>query len=91
MATAPLLFKHFIASPLLPCGPADGLLKKYTGNDTVSVAPARNDALTSLLHAFSHFTYVKSDRQLLLCDLQGNASYLTMPVYLHLTNIRSLQ
>lgn len=60
--------RHFIATPLLPCGPSDPPIDKYTGNG--SVGPANND-LTKAIHAFVHFTLTASQNSLLLCDLQG--------------------
>ncbi len=62
-------FKYFIASLLLPCGPADGAVIKYTGND--NVGPLPKDPMTALLHAYTHFTYIYTNHQLLICDLQG--------------------
>ncbi|KAJ7574105.1 hypothetical protein C8J56DRAFT_902733 [Mycena floridula] len=47
-------FRYFIATPLLPCGPADAGVKKYTGNDDVGAPPT--DHLTAVLHAFMHYT-----------------------------------
>ncbi|KAJ7590373.1 kinase-like domain-containing protein [Mycena floridula] len=66
-----LKYIHFIASPLLPCGPADGNVMNYTGNDNVGPALTAQDHLTRVLHAFTHFTYVASEGQVFICDLQG--------------------
>ncbi|KAJ7595750.1 hypothetical protein C8J56DRAFT_756960, partial [Mycena floridula] len=60
-----LKYVHFIANLLLPCGPADG-------NDNVGPAPTTQDHLTTVLHAFTHFTYVASEGQVLICNLQGS-------------------
>lgn len=65
-------FKYFIASLLLPCGPADGAVIKYTGND--NVGPLSKDPMMALLYAYTHFTYIYTDHQLLICDLQGKLS-----------------
>lgn len=63
--------KTFIATPLLPCGPANGPIIKYTGNDNVGAPPAANDTLTALLHAYTHFTFVYTKGHMVICDLQG--------------------
>ncbi|KAF8805628.1 hypothetical protein BYT27DRAFT_7258067 [Phlegmacium glaucopus] len=58
----------FIATPLLPCGELDGKIKKFTGNDEFGDA---DDHLTKAIHAFSHFTAVYTQKNIILCDLQG--------------------
>ncbi|KAF5372080.1 hypothetical protein D9758_005094 [Tetrapyrgos nigripes] len=62
-------FEHFLATPLLPCGPADPPVQKYTGYDNVGASPS--DRTTALMHAFMHYSYKLSKGGLLLCDLQG--------------------
>ncbi|KIK59295.1 hypothetical protein GYMLUDRAFT_1004687 [Collybiopsis luxurians FD-317 M1] len=62
-------YKEFLATPLLPCSEADPQIAKYTGNDDVGEAP--KDRLTSLMHAYMHYTYVMTKKTLLICDLQG--------------------
>ncbi|KAF8952860.1 hypothetical protein BDZ97DRAFT_1909005 [Flammula alnicola] len=59
---------RFIATPLLPCGELDGKIQKFTGNDEFGDA---NDHLTKAIHAFSHFTAVYTQKNIVLCDLQG--------------------
>jgi len=68
---------YFIATPLLPCGAADPLVEKYTGNGTLG--PATDD-MSKAIHAFVHWSLVVSDNTLLFCDLQGG---LWHRVYLH--------
>lgn len=58
----------FIATRLLPCGKLDGKIKKFTGNDEFGDA---DDHLTRAVHAFSHFTAVYTQQNIILCDLQG--------------------
>lgn len=60
--------KHFLATRLLPCGKADGKLKKFTGNGEIGDA---TDDLTKAIHAFAHFSLIYSHGHLLFCDLQG--------------------
>ena len=59
----------FIATPLLPCGELDGTIKKFTGNDEFGDT---HDHLTKAIHAFSHFTAVYTQKNIILCDLQGD-------------------
>ncbi|KAJ7891731.1 hypothetical protein B0H13DRAFT_2276905 [Mycena leptocephala] len=59
----------FLATRLLPCGPAHKPIQKFTGND--DCGPAPTDDLTMALHAFSHFTAVYTNNDAILCDLQG--------------------
>ncbi|KAF8694630.1 hypothetical protein AX14_001999 [Amanita brunnescens Koide BX004] len=59
---------HFIATLLLPCGPADSQVQKFTGND--EVGPATDD-ITKAIHAFAHFSLIYSYEHLVFCDLQG--------------------
>ncbi|KAF8808517.1 hypothetical protein BYT27DRAFT_7222879 [Phlegmacium glaucopus] len=54
----------FIATPLLPCGELDGKIKKFTGNDEFGEA---DDHLTKAIHAFSHFTAVYTQQNIILC------------------------
>ncbi|KAF8812039.1 hypothetical protein BYT27DRAFT_7208000 [Phlegmacium glaucopus] len=63
-----LPYRHFLATPLLPCGEADPKIKKFTGNDQVGPA---EDNLTQAIHAFAHFSVIYSQKNLLFCDLQG--------------------
>lgn len=65
----------FIATPLLPCGPVDAKLKKFTGNDTTGVP---EDSMTKAVHAFAHFLALYSHRQLVFCDLQGIDHYFSV-------------
>ena len=64
----PLPYRHFLATPLLPCGEADPKIKKFTGNDQIGTA---EDHMTQAIHAFAHFSTIYSQKNLLLCDLQG--------------------
>ncbi len=59
---------NFIATPLLPCGPADGAVQKFTGND--EPGPAGDD-MTKAVHAFAHFVMLYSHEHVVFCDLQG--------------------
>ncbi|KAF8066734.1 kinase-like domain-containing protein [Lyophyllum atratum] len=61
-------FFDFIATPLLPCGPVDAKVKKFTGNEHFGEA---SDDMTQAVHAFVHFSAVYSDNSILFCDLQG--------------------
>ncbi|KAF8800443.1 hypothetical protein BYT27DRAFT_7117444 [Phlegmacium glaucopus] len=60
--------KYFLATPLLPCGPHDAKVQKFTGNGTIGTA---DDHLTKAIHAFAHFSLVYSSNDVLICDLQG--------------------
>ncbi|KIK53701.1 hypothetical protein GYMLUDRAFT_138572, partial [Collybiopsis luxurians FD-317 M1] len=62
-------FREFLVTPLLPCDEADPPPVKYTGNLGVGEAP--RDRVIFLMHAYAHYTYVASQKTLLLCDLQG--------------------
>jgi len=64
----PLPHKYFLATPLLPCGPHDAKVQKFTGNGTIGTA---DDHLTKAIHAFAHFSLVYSSHDVLICDLQG--------------------
>jgi hypothetical protein len=66
-----LLYWDFIATRLLPCGPIDGTIEKFTGNDNVGPSPGLKEHLTITLHAFTHYVTVFSRGNFLLCDLQG--------------------
>ena len=66
-----LPYWDFIATRLLPCGPIDGSIEKFTGNDNVGPSPGLKEHLTTTLHAFTHYVAVFSRENLLLCDLQG--------------------
>jgi len=72
-ASAPcgLPYWDFIATRLLPCGPIDGPIEKFTGNDDVGPGPGPKEHLTVALHAFTHYVAVWSRGNFLLCDLQG--------------------
>ncbi|TDL13748.1 hypothetical protein BD410DRAFT_846650 [Rickenella mellea] len=61
-------YSHFLATCLLPCGPIDTPIRKFTGN--VNLGEAR-DELSKVIHAFAHFSLVYTRGFLLLCDLQG--------------------
>ncbi|KAH9921376.1 hypothetical protein B0H21DRAFT_843644 [Amylocystis lapponica] len=61
-------FRHFIATPLLPCGPHDAPVRKFTGNETLN--PPK-DNLEEAVHAFSHFVWLWSRNDIFMCDLQG--------------------
>ncbi|PPQ94491.1 hypothetical protein CVT25_013803 [Psilocybe cyanescens] len=64
----PLPYLHFLATPLLPCGPVDAPVKKFTGNGSIGNA---DDHITRAIHAFAHFSVLYSQENLLFCDLQG--------------------
>ena len=63
-----LPYHHFLATPLLPCGEADPKIKKFMGNDEIGKA---SDNLSQAIHAFTHFSVIYSQWNLLFCDLQG--------------------
>lgn len=65
---ASLPYSSFIATPLLPCGEADGGIEKFTGND--EIGPVDN-IMTMAIHAFAHFTMVFTKEYMVFCDLQG--------------------
>jgi Alpha-kinase family len=67
--------EYFIATPLLPCSAVDGLVKKFTGNDSIGDA---NDHLTKAVHAFAHFSVIYSHSNILFCDLQGQLHIFVM-------------
>ncbi|EDR02755.1 uncharacterized protein LACBIDRAFT_332022 [Laccaria bicolor S238N-H82] len=64
----PLPYLNFLATPLLPCGPVDAPVKKFTGNGSIGDA---DDHITRAIHAFAHFSVLYSQENLLFCDLQG--------------------
>lgn len=66
-----LPYFDFIATRLLPCGPVDGVIEKFTGSDDAGNPPGPGEDLTTALHAFTHYVIVFSCGNLLLCDLQG--------------------
>jgi hypothetical protein len=70
-ADGSLPYADFLATKLLPCRPADGDIKKFTGNEDNGPAPEASDELTMAIHAFAHFSSIYSKGHLLLCDLQG--------------------
>lgn len=72
-----LPFTDFIATQLLPCGPIDQPVQKFTGNDDCGPAPREGDSLTAAIHAFTHYVAVFSRGNLVLCDLQGLQSTLS--------------
>jgi len=74
----------FIATRLLPCGPVDAPIEKFTGNDDAGPPPGPKEELTVALHAFTHYTATFSRGHLLLCDLQG-----VLPL-VHLAPVSSL-
>lgn len=63
-------FRHFIVTPLLPCGKVDAKVHKFTGHDDFGDA---SDNLTKAIHAFVHFTLwvVYSDNYILFCSLKS--------------------
>ena len=63
--------KYFLATRLLPCGPHDLKVQKFTGNGTIGTA---EDHLTKAVHAFVHFSLVYSGSDVLICDLQGDCN-----------------
>jgi Alpha-kinase family len=74
-----LMYRHFLATPLLPRGEADPEILKFTGNDEIRDAGNR---LTQAIHAFAHFSVVYPDRNLLFCDLQDEVSFLLQTIQL---------
>lgn len=68
----PLPHKYFLATRLLPCGPHDPKIQKFTGNGTIGPA---EDHLTKAIHAFVHFSLIYSGNDVLICDLQGDYNY----------------
>ncbi|KAJ7694287.1 hypothetical protein B0H16DRAFT_1351741, partial [Mycena metata] len=69
MVDQPLPHFNFLATQLLPCGPDDEPIQKFTGNSDCGEPPT--DAITAQLHAFSHFIKVYTRGNAILCDLQG--------------------
>ncbi|KAJ7354173.1 hypothetical protein DFH08DRAFT_654869, partial [Mycena albidolilacea] len=69
MADKQLPHLAFLATRLLPCGAVDRPIQKFTGNNDCGAAP--NDAMTSVLHSFSHFIAIYTNNDAILCDLQG--------------------
>ena len=59
----------------------EGSFRKYNNNVGAAVAtgPADEDDLSTAAQAFSHFTYEKSNHELLVCDIQGVGHVLTDP------------
>ena len=51
----PLPHLYFIATPLLPCGPVDPKVEKFTGNGDIGPA---SDHMTKAIHAFAHFSAI---------------------------------
>lgn len=68
----PLPYLTFLATPLLPCGPLDAPVKKFTGNGTIGDA---DDHMTRAIHSFAHFSVLYSQESLLFCDLQSEISF----------------
>lgn len=64
----PIPYRHFIATPLLPCSELDSKVQKITGNDRL-LTP--HSDLEHAIHAFSHFVWLWTHGDLFLCDLQG--------------------
>lgn len=77
MADRQLPHLHFLATRMLPCGRVDQPIRKFTGNHDCGEAP--NDALTTALHSFSHFVGVYSNKDAVLCDLQGELFSMFLP------------
>ena len=59
---------YFIATPLLPCRPIDPKVEKFTRNRDIGPA---SDHMMKAIHAFAHFSAVYTQKNLLICDLQG--------------------
>ena len=66
--SARLPFQSFIATCLLPCGPTDKDVTKFTGNNSLNSA---KDSITQIIHAFTHFAYKYTRNNMFFCDLQG--------------------
>lgn len=81
-----IVSRYFLATRLLPCGPNDAAVKKFTGNDDPGSPPSARDHLTHAIHAFSHFSVVYSQGFLLLCDLQGGGNFVSLTCILVLTS-----
>ena len=64
----PLPHLYFITTPLLPCGRIDPKIEKFTGNGDIGLA---SDHMTKAIHAFTHFSAVYTQNNLLICNLQG--------------------
>ena len=58
----PIPYLTFLATPLLPCGPLDAPVKKFTGNGTIGEA---DDHMTRAIHSFAHFSVLYSQESLL--------------------------
>ncbi|KAG6808529.1 hypothetical protein H0H92_003823 [Tricholoma furcatifolium] len=70
-----LSFNDFIATPLLPCSMVDKPIEKFTGHADCGPPPLPNDAMTAVLHAFTHYMILHTAGRLVLCDLQETISY----------------
>ncbi|KAF8811671.1 hypothetical protein BYT27DRAFT_7088937 [Phlegmacium glaucopus] len=62
-----LPYWDFIATRLLPCGPIDAPIEKFTGNNDVGPAPGHKEHLMVALHAFTHYVAIWSRGKFLLC------------------------
>jgi len=68
----PLPFSAFLATPLLPCGPLNPKIEKFTGNGILGPADSH---IAKAIHAFVHFSVLYSQNSVLFCDLQGPDRY----------------
>lgn len=66
-----LPYFDFIATCLLPCGPVDGWIEKFTISGDAGNPPGPGEDLMTALHAFTHYVVVFSCGNLLLCDIQS--------------------
>ncbi|KAJ6607860.1 hypothetical protein B0H10DRAFT_1817039 [Mycena sp. CBHHK59/15] len=64
-----LPFKDFLATRYLRVGRWDQPIHKFTGNTDCGDPP--RDALTTTIHAFTHYTIVFTAETMVLCDLQA--------------------
>lgn len=80
---SPLIHRHFIATPLLPCAlPGGTNIIKYTGNNALGTDLLDQD-ITKAVHAFTHFCMKYTGDALLFCDLQG--------LFINMLNLREVQ
>lgn len=62
-------YDYFLATPLLPCRRSDPGMVKFTGSDGPGDPPVTH--VQHAVHAFAHFSYSYSGKELLFSDLQG--------------------
>jgi hypothetical protein len=69
-----LPFSCFLLSKLLPLGLRQPKLNKFTGHDAIGEVPL-SSSVEALIHAWIHFAFLFSLKQVLLCDIQGAVTW----------------